>query len=693
MNAIAILPPYPVFSDVDGEPLEDGYIYIGQSGLNPETNPVIVYFDKDLSIPAAQPLRTLGGYIHNSGSTTNIFTSLITISITIRNKNGTLIYTNLNASVSNIFGSLYKVGSVQELVDSFVDLSINEVTIESYEEVIYPSVTGSVGGHKAHRTGGTSNLPTKGSPVGVGTIGTGDQAGYYFDQFGNEWVISDDQVINSSMFGVYDNTGTVEMGAQLEQFFNYINNISGTRRIDVNFLEGVYLITGGTNQALSGFGTVEGLIPLTRDNLTLNLKNVEFKVPDSFIWRRTQIGGGDQDHFARGFYISGENCWMFGGLLNGNLRNRTITRGPTANNYGGNEIGLRVYGRGFRGNRIISREWGTDCHYQVTGDAFYNECEFYAGRRLCSAIVGEEPWTESDPVVFFNCTFAEAGTYSDADYNRPASGVDIESDGAFPGATFYLNCIFRDNRKYNIQMSNGAKDCIFNNNDFFGATQSWAIGAAELIFNSFNKQPAAEGGHVWSNNRFHDNQLLETIYGTAAEDPSYVIDNFFKTTANMVVFRTSSDYPPPWYILNNTAPACLAPTFRAGGGPDIENGNVTAVTIDEDGKTEINLSGSLAVGVPVTVSLIDFLNNDQLIDDATYEMWGKINNGSGTWDGYGHYIFTFNGGALEGVLVITEAAGSGRSVVYGAGDVVFDTASFASTYGFTIRRIGGVFGT
>lgn len=98
MTAIAITPPFPVFQDVDGSPLTDGFIYVGTSGLNPQTNPLAVYWDAALTQPAAQPLRTSGGYIVNSGSVARVFTGAAGYSLVVRNKNGSLVWSTLSIS-------------------------------------------------------------------------------------------------------------------------------------------------------------------------------------------------------------------------------------------------------------------------------------------------------------------------------------------------------------------------------------------------------------------------------------------------------------------------------------------------------------------------------------------------------------------------------------------------------------------
>ena len=44
--------PYPVISDLDGTPLENGYIYIGEPSLDPEAFPKAAFWDQGQTIPA-----------------------------------------------------------------------------------------------------------------------------------------------------------------------------------------------------------------------------------------------------------------------------------------------------------------------------------------------------------------------------------------------------------------------------------------------------------------------------------------------------------------------------------------------------------------------------------------------------------------------------------------------------------------
>ncbi|WP_288077868.1 hypothetical protein, partial [Pseudomonas sp.] len=69
-------------------------IYIGTAGLDPETNPQAAYFDKELTIPALQPIRTLNGYPVSAGAPAVIYTAQDSFSITVRNSASVLMHSS-----------------------------------------------------------------------------------------------------------------------------------------------------------------------------------------------------------------------------------------------------------------------------------------------------------------------------------------------------------------------------------------------------------------------------------------------------------------------------------------------------------------------------------------------------------------------------------------------------------------------
>lgn len=65
--------PVPLFLDARGYLLDGGNIYVGVVDGDPQTDPVVAYWDKDLTLVAEQPIRTLGGRIVNGADPANIY--------------------------------------------------------------------------------------------------------------------------------------------------------------------------------------------------------------------------------------------------------------------------------------------------------------------------------------------------------------------------------------------------------------------------------------------------------------------------------------------------------------------------------------------------------------------------------------------------------------------------------------------
>lgn len=106
MAALSVLAPYPIFNDRDGLPIDDGNIYIGTVNLDPVTNPIQVYWDEALTIPASQPIKTNGGYPSFQGTPSTIYVNTDDFSITVKDKNNLLVYTALQASLRLTFNQI-----------------------------------------------------------------------------------------------------------------------------------------------------------------------------------------------------------------------------------------------------------------------------------------------------------------------------------------------------------------------------------------------------------------------------------------------------------------------------------------------------------------------------------------------------------------------------------------------------------
>ena len=87
-----IVSPFQQFFDTSGKPLANGAIYIGDANLDAQTNPIAVYWDEALTIPAPQPIRTLNGYPVWNGAPARLYANVVDYSITVRNAQNRLMY-------------------------------------------------------------------------------------------------------------------------------------------------------------------------------------------------------------------------------------------------------------------------------------------------------------------------------------------------------------------------------------------------------------------------------------------------------------------------------------------------------------------------------------------------------------------------------------------------------------------------
>jgi hypothetical protein len=99
MSTIEVQPPYPAFAGTDGQPLENGYIWIGAASLSPQTNPISVYWDAANTIAAPQPIRTINGYPSRNGTPARFYVAS-DYSIQVLDSKGSVVYTSLSNNSS-----------------------------------------------------------------------------------------------------------------------------------------------------------------------------------------------------------------------------------------------------------------------------------------------------------------------------------------------------------------------------------------------------------------------------------------------------------------------------------------------------------------------------------------------------------------------------------------------------------------
>jgi len=97
-----IVSPFAQFFDTNGAPLNNGAIFIGTAYLDAQTNPIPVYWDDALTIPALQPIRTLNGYVVWNGAPARIFCNADNFSMTVQTSTGRTVWAVQDATSVNI---------------------------------------------------------------------------------------------------------------------------------------------------------------------------------------------------------------------------------------------------------------------------------------------------------------------------------------------------------------------------------------------------------------------------------------------------------------------------------------------------------------------------------------------------------------------------------------------------------------
>lgn len=115
---LAIEAPFPQYFDLDGSPLDAGFLYFGVANQNPETNPTTVFWDAAGTQPAAQPIRTITGFAARSGTPAVLYVPT-DYSVTVRNKSGRRLPSSpSSANASNSAAILASLTAYQTLMAS-----------------------------------------------------------------------------------------------------------------------------------------------------------------------------------------------------------------------------------------------------------------------------------------------------------------------------------------------------------------------------------------------------------------------------------------------------------------------------------------------------------------------------------------------------------------------------------------------
>ena len=109
MSLLATDVPYGVYADLQGAPLDSGYLYFGVENQNPKTAPLTVYWDAAGTQPVAQPVRTRNGFPLRAGAIATIY-SPTAYSVMVCDSAGQLVYYAPSAQAFSLWASLAAEG-------------------------------------------------------------------------------------------------------------------------------------------------------------------------------------------------------------------------------------------------------------------------------------------------------------------------------------------------------------------------------------------------------------------------------------------------------------------------------------------------------------------------------------------------------------------------------------------------------
>lgn len=142
MANIQVVNPFQNFVGLNSVPVQNGYIYIGLENQDPESYPQAVYWDSALTIPAAQPIRTTGGYISNAGTPAQLFTAN-KYSMRVKDSTGALVFYQASSAFSGSYLALAG-GAMSGAVDfaKGADIASNTLTDIGAATGNYVTITG-----------------------------------------------------------------------------------------------------------------------------------------------------------------------------------------------------------------------------------------------------------------------------------------------------------------------------------------------------------------------------------------------------------------------------------------------------------------------------------------------------------------------------------------------------------------------
>jgi hypothetical protein len=107
---LATTSPFPQYFDKDGTPLDSGALYFGAANGNPRTAPITVYWDSAGTQPAAQPIKTVSGYVVRNGTPAMLYANS-DYSLLVNDKRGRQVFYAANSAAFSLSSQITAISA------------------------------------------------------------------------------------------------------------------------------------------------------------------------------------------------------------------------------------------------------------------------------------------------------------------------------------------------------------------------------------------------------------------------------------------------------------------------------------------------------------------------------------------------------------------------------------------------------
>lgn len=92
LAAALTVQPHLYIGDPSGRPLDNGSIYFGEPDKDPQEYPIDLFYDSGLTIAAAQPVKTKGGFMYANGNMIEVYAAEQSYSVKVLDVHGQLVF-------------------------------------------------------------------------------------------------------------------------------------------------------------------------------------------------------------------------------------------------------------------------------------------------------------------------------------------------------------------------------------------------------------------------------------------------------------------------------------------------------------------------------------------------------------------------------------------------------------------------